>query len=108
MTAISQRRKADVQQTPDLDELATSLLGFGHPIRIRIVIALRAKGAVKSPSELANMLTPTPLGVTSYHVRMLKQYGMLELVRTEPRRGAVEHYYKLTDEAHRLRKLLRL
>jgi len=35
-----------------------------------------------------------PLGVVSYHVRMLRDYDCVELVRTEPRRGALQHFYK--------------
>jgi hypothetical protein len=30
----------------------------------------------------------------SYHVKTLDDLGAIELVRTEPRRGAVEHYYR--------------
>ena len=37
-----------------------------------------------------------PLGVVSYHVRMLRGYDCVELVRTEPRRGAVQHFYRAT------------
>ena len=37
-----------------------------------------------------------PLGVVSYHVRMLRDYDCVELVRTEPRRGALQHFYKAT------------
>jgi len=35
-----------------------------------------------------------PLGVVSYHVRMLRDYDCVELVRTEPRRGALQHFYR--------------
>jgi len=37
-----------------------------------------------------------PLGVVSYHVRMLRDYDCVELVRTEPRRGALQHFYRAT------------
>jgi DNA-binding transcriptional ArsR family regulator len=37
-----------------------------------------------------------PLGVVSYHVRRLEALGLVKLVRREPRRGAVEHYYRTT------------
>jgi hypothetical protein len=30
----------------------------------------------------------------SYHVRILARLGLIELVRTTPRRGAVEHHYR--------------
>jgi hypothetical protein len=32
----------------------------------------------------------------SYHVRMLRDYDCVELVRTEPRRGALQHFYRAT------------
>jgi DNA-binding MarR family transcriptional regulator len=33
----------------------------------------------------------------AYHVRVLQELGCVELVRTEPRRGAVEHVYRAAD-----------
>ena len=35
-----------------------------------------------------------PLGRVSYHIRLLSDLGAIELVRTEPRRGALEHFYR--------------
>ena len=54
---------------------------------------------VTSPSELADELDE-PIGNVSYHMRTLADLGMVELVRTEPRRGAVEHYYKAIERPH--------
>jgi hypothetical protein len=48
---------------------------------------------VASPNELAKRLDE-PLTNVSYHVRMLHDLGTIELVETEPRRGALEHYYR--------------
>jgi DNA-binding transcriptional ArsR family regulator len=48
---------------------------------------------VASPSELAEELD-VPLPNLSYHIRMLVQLDLLKLVRTRPRRGAIEHYYQ--------------
>jgi hypothetical protein len=48
---------------------------------------------VASPNELAKKLGE-PLTNVSYHVRMLHDLGCIELVQTEPRRGALEHYYR--------------
>jgi hypothetical protein len=48
---------------------------------------------VASPNELAKKLDE-PLTNVSYHVRMLHDLGTIELVETEPRRGALEHYYR--------------
>jgi DNA-binding transcriptional ArsR family regulator len=64
---------------------------IGHPIRTQALAILNER--VASPNELAKELGE-PLGVVSYHVRILLDLGALELVRTEPRRGAVEHYYR--------------
>jgi DNA-binding transcriptional ArsR family regulator len=63
---------------------------LAHPLRTRILASL--EGRTASPSELADELDAS-LGVVSYHVRRLEALGFLKLVRREPRRGAVEHYY---------------
>jgi DNA-binding transcriptional ArsR family regulator len=67
---------------------------LAHPLRTRILAALEDRTA--SPSELAGELDAS-LGVVSYHVRRLEALGFLKLVRREPRRGAVEHYYTATS-----------
>ena len=64
-----------------------------HPLRARILQRLGER--VASPGDLALELG-APLGVVSYHVRMLRDYDCVELVRTEPRRGALQHFYRAT------------
>src|SRR5215213_7020467 len=66
---------------------------LAHPLRARILQRLGER--VASPAELAAELG-APLGVVSYHVRMLRDYDCVELVRTEPRRGALQHFYRAT------------
>ena len=66
---------------------------LAHPLRARILQRLGER--VASPGDLAVELN-APLGVVSYHVRMLRDYDCVELVRTEPRRGALQHFYKAT------------
>ena len=66
---------------------------LAHPLRARILQRLGER--VSSPGDLATELG-APLGVVSYHVRMLRDYDCVELVRTEPRRGALQHFYKAT------------
>lgn len=39
------------------------------------------------------------LSQVSYHIKVLKDYKLIELTRTEPRRGAVEHFYRATERA---------
>jgi DNA-binding transcriptional ArsR family regulator len=66
---------------------------LGHPLRVRLLQILNER--VASPNELAKE-TGEPLGNVSYHVRLLADLACIELVRTAPRRGAVEHYYRAT------------
>jgi DNA-binding transcriptional ArsR family regulator len=67
---------------------------LAHPLRARILQRLGER--VASPGDLADELG-APLGVVSYHVRMLRDYDCVELVRTEPRRGALQHFYKAIE-----------
>ena len=73
----------------DLDEAL--LKAISHPLRHRLLGLLDDR--VASPNELAQELA-LPLGRVSYHIRLLAELGAIELVRTEPRRGALEHYYR--------------
>jgi DNA-binding transcriptional ArsR family regulator len=66
---------------------------LAHPLRARILQRLGER--VASPGDLALELG-APLGVVSYHVRMLRDYACVELVRTEPVRGALQHFYRAT------------
>jgi DNA-binding transcriptional ArsR family regulator len=75
---------------PSFDE--NLIKALAHPLRWRIVEILVERGE-GSPIELARSLD-APLATISHHVRVLRDRGLIELVRTEPRRGAVEHYYR--------------
>jgi DNA-binding transcriptional ArsR family regulator len=67
---------------------------LAHPLRVRILTSLH-KG-ISSPNQLSQELGE-PLGNVSYHVKTLLEYDCVELVKTEPRRGAVEHFYRATE-----------
>jgi DNA-binding transcriptional ArsR family regulator len=64
---------------------------LAHPTRRRALQILSDR--VASPREIAEELGE-PLGRVSHHVRWLTAHGYLQLVRTEPRRGAREHFYR--------------
>ena len=64
---------------------------YAHPLRIHILGMLDDR--IASPSEIATELN-APLTHVSYHVRQLAGLGLIKLVKTTPRRGAVEHHYK--------------
>src|SRR5215211_6464722 len=67
---------------------------LSHPLRPRILQRLD-DGGVASPNQLAEALGER-LGNVSYHVRILRELRLVELVRTAPRRGALEHFYRAT------------
>ena len=82
------------QQTTTRQAIDPRLVkAIGHPLRARLLTILNER--VASPNELAKE-TGEPLGNVSYHVRLLADLECVELVKTEPRRGAVEHYYQAT------------
>ena len=65
---------------------------LAHPLRQQLLIMLHKHG-VSSPRELAER-SGERLPNVSYHMRVLRDAGCIELVRTEPRRGAIEHFYR--------------
>ena len=69
------------------------LKGMGHPLRLKILTHMNDREW--SPNELADLLAEG-LSQVSYHVKVLKDLKLAELTRTEPRRGAVEHFYRAT------------
>jgi DNA-binding transcriptional ArsR family regulator len=70
---------------------------LAHELRAEILAILNERMA--SPNELAKELNEG-LSQVSYHVKVLKDYEVIRLVKTEPRRGAVEHYYRATSRAY--------
>jgi DNA-binding transcriptional ArsR family regulator len=92
--------------TPEVAELdwrAIAAAGM-HKISLDILelLALAAgdEDPARSPKDFADTLG-VPLGVASYHVRMLPDRGLIYEARTEPRRGALQHWYRLTTTAVR-------
>jgi DNA-binding transcriptional ArsR family regulator len=65
---------------------------LGHPLRRQVLEQFMTRGEA-SPNEVAKELA-APLSTVSYHVHILRDLDCIQLVRTEPRRGAVEHYYR--------------
>jgi DNA-binding transcriptional ArsR family regulator len=86
---------AQTRTTPEgiTQQLAKAL---AHPLRVRILTSLNR--GISSPNQLSQELDE-PLGNVSYHVKTLLEYDCVELVKTEPRRGAVEHFYRATERA---------
>ena len=63
---------------------------MSHPLRMRLLAMLEERP--QSPVKLAGTLE-MDLGQVSYHVKRLHEAGLIELVETKRRRGAIEHVY---------------
>jgi DNA-binding transcriptional ArsR family regulator len=68
-----------------------------HPVRDQIVDAMRSYGQPISPTQLADV-SGTSLGSTAYHVRTLREAGVVVLAEEGRVRGAVEHFYALVPD----------
>src|SRR4051812_17738290 len=70
---------------------------LNHPLRWQILALLNEREW--SPNELSEELVEG-LSQVSYHVKVLKDFELIEQTKTVPRRGAVEHFYRATERAH--------
>ena len=52
-----------------------------------------------SPSELAAEQDQA-VGDVAYHVRVLRELGMIQLVSTRQVRGATQHFYRSVIDSH--------
>src|SRR3954447_20934077 len=82
------------QGSGDLDE--GLLKAISHPLRHRLLGML--DGRTASPNQLAPELGLPPRRGRC-HSRLLHELGAIELVGTEPRRGALEHFYRAVTRA---------
>jgi DNA-binding transcriptional ArsR family regulator len=73
---------------------AKLLKALGHPLRMRLLTFVTEQGEA-SPVQMSRAFDQ-PLATVSHHTRVLRDLGYLELSRTRPRRGALEHYYRAT------------
>lgn len=68
--------------------------GLSHPVRTECLTILAERTA--SPRELSELIEHD-LSNVSYHVRVLVELGLAELVGEESVRGAVAHYYRAVE-----------
>jgi DNA-binding transcriptional ArsR family regulator len=89
------KRKSKAKRPKGVDQRLVKALA--HELRVEILTILNERMA--SPNELSKELDEG-LSQVSYHVKVLKDYECIELVKTEPRRGAVEHYYRASSRPY--------
>jgi DNA-binding transcriptional ArsR family regulator len=78
--------------------LETTLAAIvAHPLRVKCLSILAERTA--SPNQISRELK-ADVGNVSYHVKVLRELGVVELVDEKKVRGAVEHFYKATTRAY--------
>lgn len=87
-----QKGEANGKPNPSLSGSDSTLLkALAHPVRARALTVLNQK--VASPSQLAAEQGEA-VGHVAYHVRVLHELDLIELVDTRQVRGATEHFYR--------------
>jgi DNA-binding transcriptional ArsR family regulator len=66
---------------------------LAHPLRAKMLSVMQEQQA--SPKELAAHFD-VPLSNVAYHIQVLRKLKLIQLVKKTPRRGAVEHHYRVT------------
>lgn len=84
-----------------LNRIASFVEAFGHPLRLRIMAWSCSHEEKLSPVRVAEDLGES-LASVSYHVRKLRDLGLLRPAGSRRRRGAVEHLYVASDRGRRL------
>lgn len=90
-------KKADETDAKRSEADGTLLKALAHPVRARALTVLNQR--VASPSELAAEQEEA-VGYVAYHVRVLHELGMIELVNTRQVRGATQHFYRSTAQPY--------
>lgn len=99
MAARKKPSSKSVNETPKEKKLSLEqrlMKALAHPLRVKILDYLN--DGEWSPRELEAELGEG-LSQISYHVKVLRDFELIEMTRTEPRRGAVEHFYRAIERA---------
>ncbi|HEX6456506.1 MAG TPA: winged helix-turn-helix domain-containing protein [Solirubrobacterales bacterium] len=67
---------------------------LNHPVRVKALTILTER--IASPKEISELIE-MPLSNVSYHVRVLDELGLVEIMEEESVRGSVAHYYKAVE-----------
>lgn len=93
----AKKRRKSSRKSADSGIDMTLVKAISHPDRVLALNILNER--VASPTELARELN-VPVNYIAYHVRQLEKYDCVELVKTAPRRGATEHWYRATRRGY--------
>ncbi|MGN6258132.1 MAG: ArsR/SmtB family transcription factor [Solirubrobacterales bacterium] len=68
---------------------------LNHPVRVEALTILSDR--VASPTEISEQIE-RPLSNVAYHIRVLDELGLVEVVEEEAIRGSVAHFYKAVEQ----------
>ena len=73
----------------------------GHPVKVAIIEAMQWIAVPLSPKELEQIFDEEfGVSLVSYHTRTLADIGVVERVRQQAVRGAVQSFYTLAAREH--------
>jgi DNA-binding transcriptional ArsR family regulator len=78
---------------------AAQFKALGHPLRHRLLMALRQRAATLA--QLASALRVAK-GTVAYHVKVLQDAGLVKIAHTRPVRGGTELYFEPVSAALRI------
>jgi DNA-binding transcriptional ArsR family regulator len=87
---VRRKRRVGVGKTPQ--EVLVKALN--HPVRVKTLTILTER--IASPKEISEQID-APLSNVSYHVRVLDDLGLIEIMEEESVRGSVAHFYKAVE-----------
>ena len=93
---MARKRRKVAKRKRELDSSPQEVLvkALNHPVRVKALTILTEK--IASPKEIAAQIE-IPLSNVSYHVRVLDELGLVEIVEEESVRGSVAHFYKAVE-----------
>lgn len=93
---MARKRRKVTKRKRKLDSSPQEVLvkALNHPVRVKALTILTEK--IASPKEISAQID-TPLSNVSYHVRVLDELGLVEIVEEESVRGSVAHFYKAVE-----------
>lgn len=93
---MARKRRKVAKRKRELDSSPQEVLvkALNHPVRVKALTILTEK--IASPKEISAQID-APLSNVSYHVRVLDELGLVEIVEEESVRGSVAHFYKAVE-----------
>lgn len=96
---------ASLPSVSDDARLARDLSALAHETRLDVLRLLMTRDRL-SPRQATDLLDRGSLGSVSYHFNVMAESGLIRQTHVEPVRGAVQHFYTLTQRGRALGQTL--